>query len=99
MSINRVGHLLDEPQLPAGTFSEYEAQKLFVAYRKDPSSVLCPRCGPGTIEVLAFIEPGIDTNGLGTVTEPQGVYAVAIYCHKCRCALGLLSPFGGNQPC
>ena len=82
------GGLLPQPK---GPFSDAEALELLMAYRKDPSDVPCPRCGPDTIEVLAFIEPEIDPNGFASVTDPEGEYAAALYCHHCKRAIGILA--------
>jgi hypothetical protein len=82
------GGLLPQPK---GPFSDGEALELLMAYRKDPSDVPCPRCGPDTIEVLAFIEPEIDSNGFASVTDPEGEYAAALYCHTCKRAIGILA--------
>ena len=73
---NRIEKELSEtlPQ-PKGPFTDAEALELLMAYRKDPSNVPCPLCGPDTVEVLAFIEPQIDPNGFASVTEPEGEYA------------------------
>jgi hypothetical protein len=89
---NRVAKELAEtlPQ-PKGPFTDAEALELLMAYRKDPSDVPCPLCGPETVEVLAFIEPQIDPNGFASVTEPEGEYAAALYCHKCFRAVGILA--------
>lgn len=76
---------------PKGPFSDAEALELLMAYRKDPSNVPCPLCGPDQVEVLAFIEPEIDPNGFASVTEPEGEYAAALYCHSCSRAVGILA--------
>lgn len=91
--MNRIAHLLEATELPkpAGPFSDTEALELLMAYRKDPSDVPCPTCGPGSIEVLAFIEPEIDSNGFASMTEPEGNYAAALYCHECERAIGILA--------
>lgn len=81
------GHI---PQ-PKGPFSDSEALELLLAYRRDPSNVPCPLCGPDTIEVLAFIEPEIDPAGFASVTDPEGEYAAALYCHSCHRAVGVLA--------
>jgi hypothetical protein len=82
------GGALPQPQ---GPFSDAEALELLMAYRKDPSDVPCPRRGPEHIEILAFIEPEIDPNGFASVTEPEGDYAAALYCHNCQRAIGILA--------
>ena len=91
--MNRIAHLLKGGGLPqpSGPFSDSEALELLMSYRKDPSSVPCPVCGPNLIEVLAFIEPEIDPNGFASMTEPEGDYAAALYCHECERAIGILA--------
>ncbi|MDR0787178.1 MAG: hypothetical protein LBG44_04870 [Gemmatimonadota bacterium] len=79
---------------PTGPFSDTEALQLLMAYRKDPSDVPCPTCGPEMIEVLAFIEPEIDPDGFASVTDPEGDYAAALYCHHCERAIGILAGAG-----
>jgi hypothetical protein len=90
--MNRIRNLIETtlPQ-PKGPFTDAEALELLMAYRKDPSNVPCPRCGPEQIEVLAFIEPEIDPNGFASVTDPEGEYAAALYCHTCCRAVGILA--------
>jgi hypothetical protein len=91
--MNRIAAALSGPVLPhpEGPFGDAEALELLLAYRRDPSNVPCPTCGPETIEVLAFIEPEIDSNGFASVTDPAGQYAAALYCHKCHRAIGVLA--------
>jgi hypothetical protein len=91
--MNRIAHLSTGAELPqpSGPFGDAEALELLMAYRKDPSNVPCPTCGPETIEVLAFIEPEIDPNGFASMTEPEGEYAAALYCHHCQRAIGILA--------
>jgi hypothetical protein len=74
---------------PKGPFSDAEALELLMAYRKDPSNMSCPQCGPERIEVLAFIEPEIDPHGFASMTDPEGEYAAALYCHECERAIGI----------
>lgn len=91
--MNRIAHLMTGAELPQpiGPFTETEALELLMAYRRDPSNVPCPTCGPTTIEVLAFIEPEIDPNGFAAMTDPEGEYAAALYCHTCERAIGILA--------
>lgn len=91
--MNRIADLMGPDGLPQpkGSFTDSEALELLMAYRKDPSSVPCPVCGPDVIEVLAFIEPEIDPNGFASVTAPEGDYAAALYCHRCERAIGILA--------
>ena len=77
-----------------GSASEFDMEEglaLALSYLEDPSDVPCPRCGPEHIEVLAFIEPEIDPNGFASVTDPEGEYAAALYCHNCQRAIGILA--------
>jgi predicted RNA-binding Zn-ribbon protein involved in translation (DUF1610 family) len=91
--MNRIAHLLGGAEMPqpSGPFSDPEALQLLMAYRKDPSNIPCPNCGPETIEVLAFIEPEIDSDGFASITDPEGDYAAALYCHSCEKAIGILA--------
>lgn len=75
--------------IPAGTFSETERWQVWLQYSKNPADLSCPRCGPDTMEVLAFIEPAIE-DGLATVVQPVGLYAAAIYCHGCQHGVGVI---------
>lgn len=94
--MNRIREAGEALPQPKGPFSDAESLELLLAYRKDPSNVPCPRCGPDNIEVLAFIEPEIDPNGFASVTEPLGEYAAALYCHSCERAVGILT--SASQP-
>jgi hypothetical protein len=76
---------------PEGPFTDAEAVVLLMAYRKCPGDLACPKCGPGTVEVLSFIEPAIDAQGYATVKWPEGEYAAAVMCHGCKRAIGLLA--------
>lgn len=89
--MNRIGETGNALPQPKGPFSDAEALELLLAYRKDPSNLPCPLCGPGTIEILAFIEPQIDPEGFASVTNPEGEYAAALYCHSCLRAIGILA--------
>jgi hypothetical protein len=89
--MNRIPNDSDAIPQPKGPFTDAEALELLLAYRRDPSAVPCPLCGPDTIEVLAFIEPTIDPNGFASVTLPEGEYAAALYCHACQRAIGILA--------
>lgn len=95
--MNRIANVSGKvlPQ-PKGPFSDAEALELMIAYRKDPSNVPCPQCGPEMIEVLAFIEPEIDPSGFASVTVPEGDYAAALYCHCCERAIGILAGTGAG---
>lgn len=76
---------------PKSAFTDCEALDLLAQYRRDPSSLTCPRCEErGAMEVLAFIEPEVDEDGLATMCSPEGKYAAAVYCHGCGSAIGIL---------
>ena len=96
--MNRIDRELSDalPQ-PKGPFTDAEALELLMAYRKYPSNVPCPMCGPGNSEVLAFIEPQIDPNGFASGTDPEGEYAADLYCHKCFRAVGILAGVGREE--
>lgn len=89
--MNRIAHLGMHRTLPrpSGEFTTGEAHELLVAYRKDPSDVSCPRCGPESIEVLAFVEIQVDPDGRTAVTAPEGDYAATLFCHRCRRGIGV----------
>lgn len=90
--MNRITGDNDGKKMPEikGQFQDYEALEFILEYRTDPSDLHCPRCGPKeTMEVLAFIQHEIDSEGCATITEPEGEYAAAIYCHKCKRSIGL----------
>jgi len=88
-----MNRIFGAPRLPepVGRFTDAEALELLLAYRRDPSDVPCPRCGPGTIEVLGFVEPVADEDGYAALTAPEGEYAAALYCHGCRRAIGIVA--------
>jgi hypothetical protein len=89
--MNRILDEGDKSELPrpSGGYSDAEALEILINYRSDPSDLRCPTCGPEVIEVLAFIEPEIDSDGYATVMEPEGDYAAALYCHACKRGIGL----------
>lgn len=73
----------------SGSYTTPEAHRLLMSYQRDPSNVSCPYCGEGTIEILAFIDPYTNGDGYAEVKDPEGEYAAAIYCHRCRRGIGL----------
>ena len=76
---------------PVGSFSDTEALEMLRAYRRDPTNVPCPRCGPDLVEVLGFIRPdGVGEDGTAELVEPEGAYAAALFCHQCRHAIGIV---------
>jgi hypothetical protein len=76
---------------PSGPFSDKEAYELLQSYKKDPASLTCPLCGPEKMIILAFISPNIASDGFAEVKQPDGTYAVAVYCTSCRRAIGLMA--------
>jgi len=75
-----------------GTAREYDMKEglaLAVSYLEDPSAVPCPRCGPGTMEVVCFRDAR--SMGQGNVMPPgaRDEYTVVLYCHGCGRAAAL----------
>lgn len=77
-----------DPQWPA-EFDMEDGLALALAYLEDPSNVPCPRCGPGTIEVVAFLDARGMSQGSAIPTPPEGNYTVVLYCHDCGRAAAL----------
>lgn len=76
-----------------GEFNNAEGLSLALNYLSDPASVPCPRCGPGTIEVVAYLDAGGIAKGVVRASPPEGDYTVVLYCHDCKRAAALdLSP-------
>lgn len=57
---------------------------LALAYLDDPSDVKCPKCGPGKIEVVGFLDSAEADQGRVTQTSPDGDYTAVLYCHGCE---------------
>jgi hypothetical protein len=76
---------------PEGTkeFSSQDGLALALSYLEDPSSVPCPQCGPGSIEVVAFLDARGMEEGTAVPTAPDGDYTVVLYCHTCGRAAAL----------
>lgn len=75
-----------------GGQSEFDMQdglSLALSYLEDPSSVPCPRCGPDTIEIVAFLDAKGMERGAAIHTRPEGDYTVVLYCHQCGRAAAL----------
>ena len=74
-------------------FSNTEGLALALDYLSDPSDVPCPTCGPGTVEVVAYLDADGIQDGVVRAADPEGEYTVVLYCHECRRAAALdLSP-------
>ena len=75
-----------------GTAREYDMEEglaLAVSYLEDPSAVPCPRCGPGTVEVVCFLDARSMEHGNVVPAAPQDDYTVVLYCHGCGRAAAL----------
>lgn len=74
-------------EMKPGKRPEYdtaEGLSLAVSYLDDPSAVDCPRCGPGRIQVVAYLDPVALAEGRQEPALPEGDYTVILYCHGCR---------------
>lgn len=74
-------------------YSSAEGLALALDYLNDPSDVPCPACGPGTMEVVAYLDVDGMQKGVVRAANPDGDYTVVLYCHQCGRAAALdLSP-------
>lgn len=78
----------DDPGGPL-EFNLQDGLSLALSYLEDPSNVPCPHCGPGTIEVVAFLDAPSMEHGTAVPTNPDGDYTVVLYCHRCGRAAAL----------
>lgn len=85
---------------PRASFQDDEALVLLEQYKADPSDLRCPKCDLGefsdcasSVEVLAFIETVLPRDGYAIVKPPVDEYAVALYCHSCDRAIGVMPYF------
>ncbi|MEJ2218219.1 MAG: hypothetical protein P8099_16540 [Gemmatimonadota bacterium] len=65
-------------------YSTSEGMQLALAYLNDPSDVACPRCGPETMEVVAFLDGDRLRSGGMVGRSPDTEYTVVLYCHACH---------------
>jgi hypothetical protein len=65
-------------------FDTAEGLSLAVSYLDDPSSVECPRCGPGRMQVVTYLDAQALHEGERIEASPDGDYAVILYCRGCR---------------
>ena len=72
-----------------GEFSRADGLALSVAYLEDPSNVPCPKCGPGHIEVVSYVDPKAMEEDRGVATSPDGAYTVILFCYGCERAAAL----------
>ncbi|HET9984067.1 MAG TPA: hypothetical protein VFQ38_10790 [Longimicrobiales bacterium] len=70
-------------------FDMAEGLALALAYLEDPSDVPCPRCGPGQMEVVCYLDARSIERGSIEPTSPDGDYTVVLYCHDCGRAAAL----------
>ena len=66
-----------------GSYGTMEGLALAVSYLSDPSAVECPRCGTGHIQVVAYLDAQALHEGRQVECEPDGDYAVVLYCRSC----------------
>lgn len=83
----------DRSQDGENEFDSAEGLSLALNYLSDPADVPCPTCGPGTIEVVAYLDADGIAEGVVRSSSPEGEYTVVLYCHDCKRAAALdLSP-------
>lgn len=83
----------DNRQDGSSEFSSAEGLALALNYLSDPADVPCPSCGPGTMEVVAYLDADGIEDGVVRASSPEGDYTVVLYCHDCKRAAALdLSP-------
>lgn len=70
-------------------FDTKEGLALALSYLEDPSAVPCPLCGPGSMEVVAYLDARSMEGGKAVPTRPEGDYTVVLYCHTCGRAAAL----------
>jgi DNA-binding transcriptional LysR family regulator len=70
-------------------FDMEEGLALALSYLENPSDVPCPRCGPGRIEVVCYLDARCMEEGTVIPTAPENDYTVVLYCHGCGRAAAL----------
>lgn len=70
-------------------YTSAEGLALVLNYLNDPSDVPCPTCGPGTMEVVAYLDVDGIQEGVVRSSDPEGDYTVVLYCHECSRAAAL----------
>lgn len=70
-------------------FDMSEGLALALSYLEDPADVPCPRCGPGVMEVVCYLDAHSVERGAVEPTSPEGDYTVVLYCHECGRAAAL----------
>lgn len=64
-------------------FTTQDGLALALSYLEDPSDVPCPRCGPGTVEIVCYLDSSSVDLGKALPTSPDRDYMVVLYCHGC----------------
>lgn len=82
-------HEENRPPNGDSEFSNTEGLALALNYLADPADIPCPTCGPGTIEVVAYLDAGGIAEGVVRAASPEGDYTVVLYCHDCKRAAAL----------
>jgi hypothetical protein len=85
-----------------GERSEYDNEDglfLAVSYLENPSDVVCPHCGPGRIEVVAYLDATELKHGRRVMAAPEDDYAVVLFCRGCSrgAALSFRKPQPGED--
>lgn len=76
--------MFDDMQGPkTSEFTTQDGLELALAYLENPGDVPCPRCGPGMVEVVCFLDASSVRLGTAVPTDPDGDYMVVLYCHAC----------------
>ena len=70
-------------------FSAAEGLSLTLGYLEDPSSVECPSCGAGQVEIVAYVDPDALASGKVVKINPDSDYAVLLLCHGCTRAAAI----------
>ncbi len=84
-----------EPVKGLAEFGIADGMELALSYLEDPGDIACPICGPGSVEVMAYLESGHMRSGILAPAAPEGDYTVVLYCHGCARAAALdFSPAG-----
>ena len=70
-------------------FDMEEGLALALSYLENPSAVPCPKCGPGSMEVVCYLDARSMEQGSVVPAQPDGDYTVVLYCHTCGRAAAL----------
>jgi hypothetical protein len=70
-------------------FDMEEGLALALSYLENPSDVPCPKCGPGSMEIVCYLDARRMEQGSVVPAAPDGDYTVVLYCHACARAAAL----------